>query len=67
MRIQPGIAVMLLGTILSSPAMGQEEAITEIEARDETQSGDDDLPHYGGPEGVSQSLKRDGEEHESTY
>jgi porin len=67
MRIQPGIAVMLLSTILSSPTIGQEEATTETEGHDEIQAGNDDLPHYGGPEGVSQSLKRDGEEHESTY
>ena len=62
MRIQPGIAVMLLCTILSSPTIGQEEATTETEGHDEIQAGNDDLPHYGGPEGANQSPKRDADD-----
>jgi porin len=58
---------MVLSVILSSPAMGQEESTADTEIHDDTQSGYDDLPEFGGPEGVSQSLKRDDEEHESTF
>ena len=67
MRIYLGTSIMLLSVILSSPAAGQEEPASETEADDATQSGYEDLPEFGGPEGVSQSLKRDDEEHEPTF
>ncbi len=65
MRRQFGIAVVLLGTILSGSALGQD--ISDAEIGDDTQSGYDDLQDFGGPEGVSQSLKRDDEKRESTF
>jgi porin len=55
--MQTRFAILLLGAILSSHALGQ----------DETQSGYEDLHEFGGPEGVSQSLKRDDEKRESTF
>jgi porin len=67
MRTQTAIAVVLLATILSAPVLGQEESSTETETQDETKSGYDDMPEFGGPEGVSQSLKRDDEKRESTF
>jgi porin len=63
----PKFCVLLLGVILSSPSLGQEAPNLEGEAQDETKSGYDDLPEFGGPDGVSQSLKRDDEERESTF
>ena len=53
--------------ILSSAASGQEESNTESATSNETQAGYEDLPEFGGPEGVSQSLKRDDEKRESTF
>jgi len=55
--MQTRFAIVLLGAILSSHALGQVE----------TKSGYEDLPEFGGPEGVSQSLKRDDEKRESTF
>jgi hypothetical protein len=47
--------ILLVVVILSTPALGQEESDAKNE--DETQSGYDELPEFGGPEGVSQTLK----------
>jgi porin len=55
--MQTRFAIVLLGAILSSHASGQVE----------TKSGYEDLLEFGGPEGVSQSLKRDDEKRESTF
>ncbi len=65
MRRRFRIAVVLLGTILSVSALGQE--ISDAKAEDDTQAGYNDLQDFGGPEGVSQSLKRDDEKRESTF
>jgi uncharacterized protein YdeI (BOF family) len=57
--------ILLVVAILSTPALGQEESDAKNE--EETQSGYDELPEFGGPEGVSQTLKRNDEKHESTF
>jgi porin len=66
-RTQIGITAVLLATMLSSPALSQEEPSTETETLNESQAGYENVPEFGGPEGVSQSLKRDDEKRESTF
>lgn len=57
--------ILLVAAILSTPALGQDES--DARNDDETQSGYDELPEFGGPEGVSQTLKRNDEKRESTF
>jgi porin len=65
MRSRFGIAVVIMGALLSFPVQGQETPSTET--GDDTQAGYDDLHEFGGPEGVSQSLRRDDEKRDSTF
>ena len=53
----------LLLLLLAQPAFGQQE--TEID--DGTQSGYTEVTQFGGPDGVSSTLKRDDEKRESTF
>ena len=62
MKIQ--IATLFFALLLVQPALGQE---SDTEEDSGSQSGYDDLPEFGGPEGVSQTLKRDDEKRESTF
>jgi len=61
----------LFALVLAAPVWSQEESDEETasatEAEDSTQSGYDQLQQFGGPEGVSQTLKRDDEKKESTF
>ena len=59
MRSRSRIALVLLGAFLSLPTLVQGQG--ETESQDKTQAGYEDLHEFGGPEGVSQSLKRDDE------
>ena len=62
MKIQ--IATFLLALLLVQPSLGQESGTEEDSG---SQSGYDDLPEFGGPESVSNELKRNDAEHESTF
>ena len=53
--------------LVSSAALAQEESDKATETDDDTQSGYDELQQFGGPEGVSQTLKRDDEKKDSTF
>jgi len=55
--MQTRFAPVFLSVILCSNAFGQGE----------TKSGYEDLPEFGGPEGVSQSLKRDDEKRDAAF
>jgi porin len=52
----------LIALVLAAPVWSQEES-----DEDGTQSGYDNLEQFGGPEGVSGTLKRDDEKKESTF
>jgi porin len=67
MRTYRGIIVVLIGTTFCVPALGQDEGDPATDSPGESQSGYEDLPEFGGPEGVSQALKRDNEIRESTF
>jgi len=67
MRAYYGIIMVLIGAALSLPAFGQDEDDPMTDPPGGSQSGYEDLPEFGGPEGVSQSLKRDDEKRESTF
>jgi hypothetical protein len=60
-------SISIVALLLAQPVFGQEEAAEEAAVDDGTQSGYDDVKEFGGPEGISQSLKRDDETKETTF
>jgi porin len=62
-----GFGVVVICALFFTPVLGQETANEGSETQDGTQSGYNDVPEFGGPEGVSQSLKRDDEKRVSTF
>jgi porin len=59
------LASLLFAVVWIQPVLGQQESGNEPE--DDTQSGYGDLPEFGGPEGVSQTLKRNDEKRDSAF
>jgi porin len=57
----------IVALLLVQSVLGQEESAEEAAAYDGTQSGYTDVKEFGGPEGVSQTLKRNDEKRESTF
>mgnify|MGYP001813595891 CR=1 FL=1 len=56
-----------LALAITFPAFGQEDADGAPGAGDGTKSGYSSINSFGGPEGVTESLRRDDEEKESTF
>ena len=60
------LTILLFGLLVFSVASAQEDS-EQQQTDDGTQSGYGNVERFGGPEGVSGSLKRDDEEKETTF
>jgi len=62
--MKTSIAILSLTLMLAQPVLGQE---SNADSGSNGQAGYENLPEFGGPEGVSGELKRNDEERESLY